>query len=192
MTTEMISNAMLKHDAVPRYLFTDFPNMEEQALARSRALDAIKRQIAAHTAIGEQIHQEIEELQNQLMSNFIRIQKSRCEMLCDTMTTDYMAEIGKEFWAPVHRLHILDQERYETIKREMTEIFEELKEMVGERIDMSDHKIECVRLHIKTIERDDAVQEKEEARLITLRDETAKNLAHLATLKGSLERYKKW
>jgi len=40
--------------------------------------------------------------------------------------------------------------------------------------------------------RDDVVQEKEEARLISLRDEKVNNLAHITNLKASLEQYKKW
>jgi hypothetical protein len=190
MTTAMISSAMLKHDDVPRYLFSNFPNMEEQGLAKSRALDSLRRQIAAHTAIGVEIDREIEELQEQLMTSFTHIQKSRCFIIRHTRSKadlDVWLEIGKAFWGPVHRLHILDPERYESVKREMAAMFSTLKEEMPEQKQICD-----VSHDIKYLLRDDVVQEKEEARLISLRDEKVNNLTHITNLKASLEQYKKW
>jgi hypothetical protein len=176
MTTAMISNFLMKHDDVTNFLLAK-PNRSYGGMARFRAIDALKRQIAAHTALGVQIEKEIETLQEQLIESFRDIQDMRYHIFSGKRRT---SNLEKEFFAPVNRLHILDEDKYSALKTEMQKWFESLNEEIDmERADVYDE--EQLRIH-------DLHQATEEARLVELRDERKKNLAHTANLEASLTR----
>lgn len=166
----------MKHDDVTNFLLAK-PNRSYGGMARFRAIDALKRQIAAHTALGVQIEKEIETLQEQLIESFRDIQDMRYHIFSGKRRT---SDLEKEFFAPVNRLHILDEDKYSALKIEMQKWFESLNEEIDmERADVYDE--EQLRIH-------DLHQANEEARLVDLRDERKKNLAHTAHLQASLTR----
>jgi hypothetical protein len=174
MTTAMISNFLMKHDDVTNFLLAK-PNRSYGGMARFRAIDALKRQIAAHTALGVQIEKEIETLQEELIENFRDIQGMRYHIFSEK---GCKSQLEKEFFAHVNRLQILDQDKYSALKTEMQEWFDSFHEELVNGVDMCEDE-EQLRIH-------DLHQANEETRLVELRDERKKNLAHTAQLQASL------